>query len=67
MRFFLFVLLIVSGCNYDNRTYYETYGAYSKYWGPLDHIEVGRCLRYFSPDKNGIACKQIDGSFKIDD
>ena len=55
MRFFLFVVLILSGCYYDNRTAYETYGSYSKYWGPLDHIEVGRCLRYFSPDRNGIA------------
>lgn len=51
----------------DKRTYTEKYGDYSKYWGPLDHIEVGTCMRYYSTDKDGIACKQRDGSWKIKD
>lgn len=49
----------------DNRSASEKYGKFSKYWGPLDHIEVGTCMRYHSTDKDGIACKQSDGSWKI--
>ena len=49
----------------DKRTYTEKYGDYSKYWAPLDHLEVGTCMRYYSNDKDGIACKQGDGSWKI--
>ena len=61
----------IGGTLYDNynnsKSYTERYGQYSKYFAPLDHIEVGRCARYFGTDRKGIACKQPDGSWKIDD
>ncbi len=65
MPFFLLVLLILSGCNYGDRTYTEKYGYYSKYFPGFDWKEVGTCHRYHSTDRNGIACKQPDGSWKI--
>ena len=49
----------------DNRTYTEKYGYYSKYFPGFDWKEVGTCHRYHSTDRNGIACKQPDGSWKI--
>ena len=65
-----FMLPFAGGVAYDsysNQTARDKYGEFSKYWGPLDHIEVGTCMRYFGTDRNGVACKQPDGSWKIDD
>lgn len=64
-----FSLPFVGGTLYDNynnsKTYTEKYGYYSKYFPGFDWMEVGTCHPYYGTDRKGIACKQLDGSWKI--